>query len=114
MTTTPFKPKHPSYRAHRRQAAWQILVPVIVAGLLLIGAAVLVSLATFRGHGDVERWAAISTIWLVLPVMLGGLLVLVALVAVAYLLGRVASFVPRCTCQAQQFASKVEAGVKEA
>ena len=52
------KPTHASYRAHRTQVTWQILAPVILAALLLVAAAVLVSLAAARGTGDlgiVER-----------------------------------------------------------
>ncbi len=114
MDSTPPRPHHPSYLRHRSQTAWQIIVPVVVAGLVMIGVIVLVWSATFRGNGDVARWAAISTIWLVLPVMLGGLLVLVALAGVAYLLGRLTGLIPPYSYLAQAYAARVEAGVKEA
>lgn len=106
------KPTHASYRLHRSQTAWQIVVPVILAALLMIVAIVLISLATFRGNGDVDRWAAISTIWLVLPVMLGALIVLVVLAALAYALALAAGFIPPYTHKAQVFMSQVEAGAK--
>ena len=112
MNSTPRHPQHPSYRLHRRQVAWQIVLPIVLAGLMMIGLAILIGLSTFRGNGDVSRWAAISTIWLVLPVMIGGLLVLVALIGFAYLLGRLAGLIPPYTRQAQLFAFRVEAGAK--
>jgi predicted PurR-regulated permease PerM len=112
MKSTPQRALHPSYQLHRRQVAWQIILPIVLAGLLMIGFAILVGLSTFRGNGDVSRWAAISTIWLVLPVMLAGLLVLVALIGLAYLLGRLAGLIPPYSRQAQVFAYRVEAGAK--
>lgn len=106
------RPTHASYRVHRRQVTWQILVPVIVASLLLIGAAVLVSLAAARGPGDVGRWAAISTIWLLIPVLVAGLVLLVILAALAYATGLATEFIPPYSRQAQRFVSQVQAGVQ--
>ncbi len=108
------KPTHPSYRAHRRQVTWQILAPVILAVLLAVAATVLVSLAAAHGTGDIARWAAISTIWLVIPVLFVGLVVLLILVAIAYVMGLAADFIPPYTRQAQVFVSQVEAGVRRA
>ncbi len=108
------KPTHPSYRAHRRQVTWQILAPVILAVLLVVAATVLVSLAAAHGTGDVARWAAISTIWLVIPVLFVGLVVLLILVAIAYVMGLAVDFLPPYTRQAQLFVSQVEAGVRRA
>ncbi len=92
--------------------AWQILLPIIVAGVLLVAAAVLVSLGTFRANGDVERWAAISTMWLSLPVMVGSLILLALFIGLAYLLGRAAGFIPPYTLQAQLFTSKMAAAAR--
>jgi hypothetical protein len=114
MKSTLRRPQHPSYLSHRRQFVWQIILPVVLAGLIMIGVVFLVWSATFRGNGDVSRWAAISTVWLVLPVMVGGLITLVALVGVAYLLGLVGRYIPQYSYLAQQFASRVQAGVKQA
>jgi hypothetical protein len=85
------------------------LVPVLLAGVLLIVSAYLVWVGTFQGNGAVEVWAAISTIWLTLPVMFGALILLVLFAGVAYLLGRAADFIPPYTLQAQLFSSKVVA-----
>ncbi|HEX8991243.1 MAG TPA: hypothetical protein VF784_06160 [Anaerolineales bacterium] len=107
-------PTHASYRAHRRQVTWQILAPVIVASLLLLAAAVLVSLAAAHGGGDIGRWAAISTIWLLIPVLFVGLVLLLILVAIAYVMGLATEFIPPYTRKAQVFVSHVEAGVRRA
>ncbi len=106
------RPTHASYRKHRRQLAWQIVVPVIVAALLIIAATVLVSMAAAKGTGDIARWAAISTIWLVIPFLFIGLVVLALVIGLAYAVGLGAGFIPPYTRKAQVFVSQVEAGVK--
>ncbi len=113
MDSKPRRPQHASYRLHRRQVAWQIVVPIVLAGLILIGATYLVVVATFRYNGEVDRWAAVSTMWLAIPVALGGLLELALFIALAWAIGKAAAFIPPYTHKAQVFTSEVEARVKE-
>ena len=75
---------HLSYQNHRRQFWLQIFLPMILAILLIVALAILTGLATFGGGGDSARWAAISTIWLVIPVMFFGLLVFAILAGLVY------------------------------
>ncbi|HRQ23014.1 MAG TPA: hypothetical protein PLF42_06245 [Anaerolineales bacterium] len=63
------RPEHYSYRLHRKQRTVQIFLPVILSAVLFVGMIALVSFATFEQGGDVGRWAAISTIWIVIPVL---------------------------------------------
>ena len=113
MDSKPSKPHHPSYRLHRRQAAWQIILPIVLAGLVLLVATYFIVVGTFRGNGDVNRWAAISTIWLTIPVLVAGLVALVLLIAVAWAVGKGAGFIPPYSYKAQLFVSEVEARVKQ-
>lgn len=113
MESSHRRPQHASYRLHRRQVAWQIILPVILAALMIIAAIVLVSLATFRGNGDVERWAAISTMWLTIPVMIGGLVMLAVLIGLAWAVGKGAAFIPPYSYKAQEFVNQAEARVKQ-
>jgi hypothetical protein len=105
-------PRHASYLAHRKQVVWQVYFPVVLAALLLAGLIVLISLSTFRGEGDVGRWAAISTIWIVIPVLVVGLIFLIALVGVNYLVARLARITPVYTGLAQDYAYRGAAVVK--
>ncbi len=90
----------------------QILLPIIVAALVFIAIIIVTSLATFRDQADVGRWAAISTIWLVLPVMLAGLIFLVLLIALIYLMARMTALIPPYSYQAQRFVYRIESAVK--
>jgi heme/copper-type cytochrome/quinol oxidase subunit 2 len=110
MESTHRTPQHTSYRRHQRQRTWQIIVPIVSACLLLVAVTYLISVATFRDNADVARWAEISTMWLSIPVAIMGFVMLIVVAALAYLVGRLAGFIPPYTLKAQLFAYKVEAG----
>jgi len=105
---------HPSYRLHRKQLWTQILLPILIAVLVFIAVIITTSLATFRGNGDVNRWAAISTIWLILPILVVGVIVLILLIAMIYLMGRLTALIPPYSLQAQGIVYRIEGVVKHA
>ncbi len=105
-------PDHPSYQRHKRQLWAQILLPIIVAALIFAALTYLTLRAAFETGGDVARWAAISTIWLVLPVMVGGLLLLSILGAAIFMLTNVPGFILPYSYQAQRTFYRIEYGTK--
>ena len=105
---------HPSYQLHRKQVWIQILLPILLTVLVFIAVIVLTSIAAFRDNGDVGRWAAISTIWLVLPVMIAGLILLAILLAIIYFLARLIGMIPPYSYQAQRAVYQIEDYVKRA
>jgi hypothetical protein len=111
-TTTRNETNHPSFRRHRRQVWTQILLPVLLIVALVIAATVAASLATFQQGHDPSRWVAISTIWLAIPLLLAGLLVMVVLAAGAFLLARAAGVLPEYTFKAQMVTRQVESAVR--
>ena len=96
-------PEHYSYQLHRKQRTTQIILPMVISGVVLIGMIVLISLATFKSNGDVSRWAAISTIWIVIPILLVGLVVLTILIGLIYLMARALGALPHYTGIAQDY-----------
>jgi F0F1-type ATP synthase membrane subunit c/vacuolar-type H+-ATPase subunit K len=107
------RPQHASYRLHRRQVAWQIILPVVLAGLCLVAVGVLVSMSVAAGNGEVSRWADVSAMWLSIPVMIGALVMLAIVIALAWAVGKGAGFIPPYSHKAQVFVSEVEKRVKE-
>jgi hypothetical protein len=101
------KPVHASYQRHRRQLISQILLPMVVAALLFVGMIVLINVATFRSNGDVARWAAISTLWIVIPIMILSLIFLAVLVGLVYLMKRLLNITLVYTGIAQDFVHKL-------
>ncbi len=100
-------PDHYSYLLHRKQLNTQIILPVILSALALIGLVVLITLSTFKQDGDVGRWAAISTIWIIIPVLIAGLILLLILVGLIYLMARALQGLPYYTELAQDYVYKV-------
>lgn len=98
---------HFSYQKHRRQFWIQIFLPMILTVLLIIAVAVLTGMATFGDKGDSPRWAAISTIWLVIPVMIFGLLFLAVQIGLIYLLVQALKNSPPYTAKAQYYVNRV-------
>ena len=80
---------------------------MVLTIILFIGMIVLIYFATFRDNGDVGRWAAISTIWIVIPVMVAGLIFLIILGGIVYLLKKLLNIAPIYTGQAQDFVYKI-------
>jgi heme/copper-type cytochrome/quinol oxidase subunit 2 len=101
------KPLHESYKRHRQQLISQILLPMVIVALLFVAMIVLINVATFRGNGDVARWAAISTIWIVIPIMILSLIFLAVMVGLVYLMKRLLNIIPPYTALAQDFVNKV-------
>ena len=100
-------PVHESYKRHRQEVAWRIILPVVLAAILIVGLIVLVNIATFRDNGDVGRWAAISTIWIAIPIMVAGLIFLIILGGIVYLFKYLLNITPVYTGKAQDFVYRI-------
>jgi hypothetical protein len=107
-------PVRESYKRHRKQLALQIILPMVLTTLLFVGMIVLISVATFRDGGDVGRWAAISTIWIVVPIMIAALIFIALLTGFVYLLKRLLQITPVYTGQLQDFIHKIAVYIKRA
>ena len=105
-------PEHPSYLKHRRELWTKILIPMLLAVAVIVAVATLTGIATFRDNGEVGRWAAISTIWIVIPIMGAGLLLLLVFIAILYGMARLLALLPTYTGQAQKIAWRIEGAIK--
>ncbi|HAV78760.1 MAG TPA: hypothetical protein DCX53_15530 [Anaerolineae bacterium] len=112
MKTKLPQPVHASYNRHRREVVTQIILPVLLTMLLVIALIVIINVAIFRDGVDVGRWAAVSTIWIVIPIMIGMLIFLVFLGGLIYLIGRLLNITPTYTGHAQDFIYKVADYIK--
>jgi FtsH-binding integral membrane protein len=101
-----FSKNHPSYQNHRRQFWTQIFLPMILTVVLIIAMAVITGIAAFGANDNSPIWAAISTIWLVIPVMFFGLLFLVLVAGLVYLLARTLQVLPPYTSKAQYYVNR--------
>ena len=106
------QPVHLSYKRHRKERMTQIILPVVLTVVLIIALIVLINIATFRDSGDVARWAAISTIWIVIPIMIGMLIFLALLIGIIYLVARLLNITPTYTNMAQGYVRKAAMYIK--
>ncbi len=106
------KPVHESYMKHRKDRAWKIIFPVVFSVVLCIALIVLVNVATFRDNGDVARWAAISTIWIIVPIMIGMLIFTALLGGLVYLMYKLLDVAPTYTGMAQDYVHKAALYIK--
>jgi uncharacterized membrane protein len=95
--------EHESYRRHRKQTQQQIILPLALVASLMLVLTVLLIVITARGGGEVSRWASISTIWVLLPVLVAGLVALAVLAGLIYLLARLQRVLPTYTSLAQDY-----------
>ena len=73
-----------THASHRREMLVQVTMPLVIAILILLAGVFGVIYSATRGAEDVSRWADVSLIWLLVPVLLGALALFVVLVAVVY------------------------------
>jgi hypothetical protein len=104
----------PSYRRHKRQTFWQVLLPVLLSALLVLAGLVFLILTATQGDpaGQLSGWADTSLIWLLLPVMGLGLIGILLLGGLIYLLARLLKILPTYTALVQQYFAIGEGWVK--
>jgi len=72
----------------------------------------LIAYATFTPTGNVTRWAAVSTIWIIIPVMIFMLIGLALLVAMVYGMRRLLQITPDYTGAAQEYVLRITAKIQ--
>jgi hypothetical protein len=97
------QPVHESYKRHRKEMVQQIILPIVLSVVLCVALIVLINIATFRDGGDVARWAAVSTIWIVIPIMIGLLIFLALMLGLVYLMAKLLNITPTYTGLAQDY-----------
>jgi len=112
MNAKPPPPLHESYRIHRRQLFWQIILPIVLTVLLCLVLIVFINIAAFRDGGDTERWAAVSAIWIVIPIIIGLVIVLALLIGLVYLMAKLLHIMPAYTGLAQGYVRKAAIYIK--
>lgn len=91
--------------AHRREVLWQIILPMVLVGVVLLAGVVALGLT---GVGSAGRWADISLMWLLLPVIVLSIVPLALLVGLIYGLTRALGALPGLAYQAQRALLRVE------
>jgi hypothetical protein len=100
----------PTIRAHKRQFAWQILVPfLMMAGLIIAGAVLVVT----AGAPRTGVWADISMIWLLAPALFFALAFLAIAFTIIYGMAKLLQVIPRYTGKAQGIFALLSTGTRK-
>jgi hypothetical protein len=84
-----------THAAHQREVFWQITTPLLVGVLLILAVVGAIIFSTLQPVTDVERWASVSLMWLILPAMFFSLLFLALLAGLVYLISFLMHSIPR-------------------
>jgi ABC-type microcin C transport system permease subunit YejB len=90
---------------------WQIIFPSLVFGILIILIGVLVVIRL--GDGDLGRFAEVSTVLLVIPVLLSSLLLLIIFGAGIYLISRAMEGIPPITTRILEILDQIQDVIKK-
>jgi hypothetical protein len=93
----------------RRESWWQITFPMLILTLALLGG--VAGLALGRGQAGVSVVANYSLILFILPLLLGGLIVIAIIVGLIYLVGLAIHWLPPYTYVAHQAAFDIRGRV---
>lgn len=106
-------PPNPKTRLkHRREVLWQITVPLLVVVLLLLGLVGLVVWSGIQANPEVGRWANISIVWLVVPVIIISFLFLLILAAITFGVIKLIQIIPGYAHIVQDFFLRIQVKVE--
>ena len=80
---------------HRREVFWQITLPLLVGILIILAAVGAIVFSSLQPVTDVERWAGVSLIWLILPALFIALIFLAILAGLIYAVSFLLRLIPR-------------------
>ena len=100
----PFQERNPiTHRVHKREVFWQITLPVIIGGVIVLLIAVGVLLTTARGTGNTSDWADASLVLMIIPTMFSVFLLMVILAGMVFLITRLLGVSPFFFRRVQDF-----------
>jgi hypothetical protein len=101
--TSPIPERNPeTHKKYRQEAFWQITFPVLLGVIALLAVSGVMIWAGLSGSGNLSKWADVSLIWLILPVLVVFLLFLAVLGALVYAVILLLQVLPRYTYKAHQ------------
>lgn len=95
QTASPPVPRNPiTQQKHRQEVLWQVTLPLVLGGGLILATAILAVWAGVSNRGDVSLWADISLIWLILPWLLFTLIFIAILAGLVYAVTKMIAGLP--------------------
>lgn len=89
--------------AHRQQSLWQIKLPIAISILLVSVSGVMVLVAGFGRGAELSTLSDISVMWLIVPMLILGSMLVLVQIALIYLLFRFLPIIPGNSRKVQDF-----------
>lgn len=83
-----------THAAHRKEVWWQITLPLVIGCLLMMLVMAGVIWSAAGANPELRRWADISFVWLILPVLFFALLALGVVGGITYLVSKLLGALP--------------------
>jgi len=100
-----------THAEHKREVFWQITLPLLIGILIILVAVGAIIFSTIQPVTDVERWADVSLIWLIVPTLFFALLLLVLLAGLIYAVSFLMRLIPRYALIIQLYFEQARAKV---
>jgi len=94
----------PSLKTHRKQAFWQIIFPLVLGSLIVVGLAVWAVLASSPNHSVTVYWANLSVIIVTIFIIIFGILLLALIIGLTYGVIKLRQYTPIYTQIVQAYA----------
>ena len=92
-----------THTQHKREVFWQITLPLVFGILLVLAAVAAIIYSAIQPVTDLERWAGVSLIWIILPNLFFALIMLVIVIALVYAISMLIKIIPRYAYKLQHF-----------
>lgn len=92
-----------TFAEHRREVFWQITLPLIFGFLLLLAAIAAIIFSATQPAPELNRWADVSLMWMILPALFLALLILIIVAGFVYLITMLLRLIPRYARAVQLF-----------
>lgn len=102
-----------SHAEHKREVFWQITVPMLVGILVILAAVGAIIFSATQPVMDVERWADVSLMWLILPSLFFALLFFFLLAGLIYAVIYIMHVIPHYTLVIQLYLEKARGKISQ-
>ncbi len=112
MVVSAPRPKPPVNPRHRKQVAWQILMPLVVSGILILAVAVITALLAGSHPAETSAWSSVSLVLLLIPVIFGFGISIILVLAGIFLLAKSLNILPFYTRMIYLYLSRLEINIQ--
>ena len=79
---------------HKREVSQQIYLPVIIGFLVILAGVIAIIIYGVQAGSNLRRWADVSLIWVIIPAMFIGIVMMVVVIGALYGITRVLGILP--------------------